>query len=497
MLVDVRDESTDDVRIVLEIKKGADPALVMAYLYKHTPLADELPRQPDLPRARPRTARSRRPSGSISQAMLRALPRLPRATVVARRFEFELAELERAHPHPRGLRARSSTRSTRSSGSSASRDGKADAAAEAHEALRARRGADRRDPRAQALQARAARDPRHPRGARARSAPRPRSIEAILGERAQAAGRVVRGELGEVARALRRQAAHQDRRRGGDEPEFDAEAFIVDEDANVVLTRDGWVKRVRELKDLSATRLREGDAVLAVVPRLDARSRSPSSRTSAAATSCRINDVPASTGYGDPVQKLFKFDDGERVVGALLARSRAQRRAPRATLRRWPSRKRGFGLRFAPRRRTASCRRAPAAASRKLGRGRRDRRRRARAGDEDIVVRRDRATRTCCCCKRRRDRRARQPGPRRHRHQGRRRRRVIGFGVGARRTRTCIVVETDKRQGDPDRARALQQSRRAAARATALKRKTTIVARRARPCPRRRRRRCLNVSELT
>ena len=37
-LVDVRDESTDDVRIVLELKPGADPNLVMAYLYKHTPL---------------------------------------------------------------------------------------------------------------------------------------------------------------------------------------------------------------------------------------------------------------------------------------------------------------------------------------------------------------------------------------------------------------------------------------------------------------------------
>src|SRR5438105_4770871 len=37
-LVDVRDESTTDVRIVLEIKKDADPELVMAYLYKHTPL---------------------------------------------------------------------------------------------------------------------------------------------------------------------------------------------------------------------------------------------------------------------------------------------------------------------------------------------------------------------------------------------------------------------------------------------------------------------------
>ena len=38
LLVDVRDESTDDVRIVLEMKPGADPNLVMAYLYKHTPL---------------------------------------------------------------------------------------------------------------------------------------------------------------------------------------------------------------------------------------------------------------------------------------------------------------------------------------------------------------------------------------------------------------------------------------------------------------------------
>ncbi len=37
-LLDVRDESTIDVRIVLEIKKDADPELVMAYLFKHTPL---------------------------------------------------------------------------------------------------------------------------------------------------------------------------------------------------------------------------------------------------------------------------------------------------------------------------------------------------------------------------------------------------------------------------------------------------------------------------
>src|SRR5918992_154973 len=37
-LVDVKDVSTDDVRIALEIKKDADPRMVMAYLFKNTPL---------------------------------------------------------------------------------------------------------------------------------------------------------------------------------------------------------------------------------------------------------------------------------------------------------------------------------------------------------------------------------------------------------------------------------------------------------------------------
>ena len=37
-LVDVRDESTDEVRIVLELASGADAELAMAYLFKNTPL---------------------------------------------------------------------------------------------------------------------------------------------------------------------------------------------------------------------------------------------------------------------------------------------------------------------------------------------------------------------------------------------------------------------------------------------------------------------------
>ncbi len=50
-----------------------------------------------------------------------------------------------------------------------------------------------------------------------------------------------------------------------DEPKYDAEAFIQHEDAFAVVTVDGWLKRLRELKDPKQTRLREGDEVLAVL----------------------------------------------------------------------------------------------------------------------------------------------------------------------------------------------------------------------------------------
>jgi DNA gyrase subunit A len=34
------------------------------------------------------------------------------------------------------------------------------------------------------------------------------------------------------------------------------------------------------------------------------------------AYTCRLIDVPASTGYGEPIQRLFKFKDGEKIVAA-------------------------------------------------------------------------------------------------------------------------------------------------------------------------------------
>jgi DNA gyrase/topoisomerase IV subunit A len=98
-----------------------------------------------------------------------------------------------------------------------------------------------------------------------------------------------------------------------EEPEFSEEELIVNEDAHVLVTRDGWLKRQKEIKDPAATRLREGDAILGVVAG-STRATVVFFSSFGTAYTCRIIDVPATSGYGEPVQKLFKLKDGESIV---------------------------------------------------------------------------------------------------------------------------------------------------------------------------------------
>jgi DNA gyrase/topoisomerase IV subunit A len=130
---------------------------------------------------------------------------------------------------------------------------------------------------------------------------------------------LVRDEIAEVQKAYA--DAKKDKRRttlasDADEVEYTADDFIVDEDNVVIVSRDGWVKRQKEVKDLATTRLREGDSVLAVLAG-STRATAVFFSNFGVAYTCRIVDVPASTGYGEPIQKLFKFRDGERVIAAL------------------------------------------------------------------------------------------------------------------------------------------------------------------------------------
>jgi DNA gyrase subunit A len=94
-----------------------------------------------------------------------------------------------------------------------------------------------------------------------------------------------------------------------------------------VLSRDGWLKRVRELKDPTATRLREGDALMAALPGTT-RDRLVLFSSHGSVYVLRVADVPATTGYGEPVQSLLKFGDGEKVIAARLLREPGDVTAP-------------------------------------------------------------------------------------------------------------------------------------------------------------------------
>jgi DNA gyrase subunit A len=336
LLLDVRDESTSDVRIVLELKPGAAPALVMAYLYKHTPL--ELGFHVNLtclvPTSNPEIAG---PARLDLRAILKEFLQF-RAEVVTRRFKFELAELERRMHILEGFTVvfdvlDETIRIIRKS------EGKADAAAK----LMSRFALDAEQTDAilelklyklARLEINLIREELGQKRARAQE------IRAILSDDKKL-WKVIRGELVAVS------ARFADKRRtklgsgAGDAEEFDAEAFIVDEDVTVILSRDGWMKRVREVKDLSATRLRDGDAIL-WAGRGGTKEAMALFSNQGSCYVLRVNDVPQSTGYGEPVQKLFNLRDGERIVGALMM---SATEAPSGAVAVAVS-KGGFGLRF-------------------------------------------------------------------------------------------------------------------------------------------------------
>jgi len=98
--------------------------------------------------------------------------------------------------------------------------------------------------------------------------------------------------------------------------EFDAAAYIVKENTNVVLTRDGWVKRVGRLQSVETTRVREGDAVQDVIPGSTADSVIFFASDGVAYT-LGISEIPVSSGYGEPISKHVKIGDGVGLVAAL------------------------------------------------------------------------------------------------------------------------------------------------------------------------------------
>jgi DNA gyrase subunit A len=309
-LLDVRDVSTDDVRIALELKKDADPKMVMAYLFKNTPLQTNFIVNLTclIPTENPEVGRPERLDlKSILWHFLHF-----RLEVVTNRLEHELEALKKRIHVLEGFEKVFDAldeiiKIIRKS------DGKADAA----DKIMKRFGLD--DEQADAiLELKLYRLARleilviqNELGDKRKRA---RTITGLLKDEEGRWG-LVRADIQEILDKY----AKGDKRRTlieeSEEVEFTADDFIVEEDNVVIVSRDGWLKRQKEVRDLSTTRLREGDSVLAVLQGSTRATVVFFTNLGTAYTS-RIIDVPASTGYGEPVQKLFKLRDGERVVAA-------------------------------------------------------------------------------------------------------------------------------------------------------------------------------------
>ena len=311
-LVDVTDQSTDQVRIVLQMKSDADERLVMAYLFRHTPLQTNFAANLTclVPGGQAETARPERLD--LHQILWHFLHF--RLDVVTRRLEHELDALDKRIHILEGFALvfdalDAIIRLIRRS------DGKADAARQ----IMARFALDAEQTdailelkiyRLARLEILVIREELETRRARVGE------IARLLADE-DARWALVGDEIGEIRDAYGDPATNPRRTliAAVEDDQFTADDFIVDEDAVVLISRDGWVKRQREVRDVASTRLREGDALLAAVAG-STRATCVFFSNLGAAYTCRLIDIPASTGHGEPIQRLFKLKDGERVVAA-------------------------------------------------------------------------------------------------------------------------------------------------------------------------------------
>ena len=309
-LSNVRDESTDDVRIVLELKRGSDAEAAMAYLFKHTKLQHRfhvnltcLVPTEDVDVGQPERV-------TLTDILRHFLDF--RMEVVVRRLEHELEKLEKRIHLLEGFEIifdalDEAIKIIRSS------KNKQDAS----QRLRHRFRIDETQADAiletklyklSQMEIEAIREELEEKRKKAAE------IRALLDDEGER-WTLIKSELREIrdtyADARRSTIAGPDA-----EIEYTERDYIIEEDVFVIVTREGWVKRQGSYTEIDSIRVRDGDEVGWVLPG-STRATAGFFTNYGTCYTTRIADIPSTTGYGDPVQKLFSFDDGERVVGVV------------------------------------------------------------------------------------------------------------------------------------------------------------------------------------
>ncbi len=312
LVIDVRDESTEDVRVVLDIKNAEAAEPVMAYLFKHTPLegtwsANLTALIPD----DDEDVLVAKPARLSLQEIIRHWC-LFRFRTTRRRFEYELRKLrERIHilegfeivfdMLDEAIRIIRNSEGKRDAAGKLMRRFKlSDLQVEAILELKLYKLA-----KLEILAIREELDEKRTEAAR---------IEAILAS-GDKLWNVVRTELVELrgGYAQKRRTEIGGRIR---ELTYDEDAYIVAEDTFVVVTRGGWIKRQSSFSNLSKIRVRDDDEI-GWLFKAGTRSTITFLSSDGVAYTMRVDDVPSTTGYGDAVQTHFKFNDGASVVGVI------------------------------------------------------------------------------------------------------------------------------------------------------------------------------------
>jgi DNA gyrase subunit A len=309
-LTNVKDLSTDDIQILLELKSGANAEAALAYLFKNTPL--QINYNINLTCLLPAEgAEVAVPARLDLKTILQQFLDF-RLEVVTRRLRFELKNLlDRIHIlEGFAIVFRNLDEAIQIIRNS---DGKADAAPK----LMAR--FELSD-----LQADAVLETKLYRLGKleikdilnelAQKRKRAKEINQLLDDE-PARWQIIRGELKEIASTF-----GEHRRTRVEAPtapmEFREEDYIVDEDAWVIVTRDGWTKRQRSFTDVASIRVRDDDRV-GWVYRARARQTLTFFTDRGIAYTLRVNDIPMTTGHGEPIQKQFAFEDQEHIVGVV------------------------------------------------------------------------------------------------------------------------------------------------------------------------------------
>src|SRR5208337_760169 len=138
-----------------------------------------------------------------------------------------------------------------------------------------------------------------------------KDIETILASQKKIWG-LIKSELQEI------KGKYGDKRKSvmkaAEDVEFSQEDFIVHEDVTVIMTRMGWIRRVKTVGE--NLRFKEGDELLALLP-ANTRDNIAVFSSAGKVYVMKAVDLPSGSGFGEPVQHLFKFGDGERPVTAM------------------------------------------------------------------------------------------------------------------------------------------------------------------------------------